>query len=57
MLTSLLGMTVTRAIPPDCIVGLLTGQLKLYGGVIRWVAGTPHAGQIFRHLIYAGSSQ
>ncbi|MCB0180829.1 MAG: hypothetical protein KDI62_21540, partial [Anaerolineae bacterium] len=48
---SLLGLTVTRAIPPDVLVGLLTNQYKLYGGVIRWAPGTEYAGQIVRHLV------
>jgi hypothetical protein len=29
----------------------MTGQYKLYGGVIRWAAGTEYAGQIIRHLL------
>jgi hypothetical protein len=35
MSESLLGLTVARAIPPEVITGLLTGQYKQYGGVIR----------------------
>ncbi|UBF24166.1 hypothetical protein K9N68_20890 [Kovacikia minuta CCNUW1] len=49
------GWEVTRLIPQDVIGGLLTGQYKLYGGVIRWAAGTPNAGQIVAHLLPAGS--
>jgi hypothetical protein len=33
------------------LYGLQTGIYKLYGGVIRWAAGTEHAGAIVRHLI------
>lgn len=40
------GWTVARAIPFDIFAGLITGQYKLYGGVIRHAAGTPYAGQI-----------
>ena len=47
------GWTVARTIPFDTLAGLITGQYKLYGGVIRHAAGTPHAGQIVRHLIPA----
>jgi hypothetical protein len=49
------GWEVARLIPPEAIQGLLTGQYKLYGGVIRWAAGTPQAGQIVTHLLPAGS--
>jgi hypothetical protein len=45
------GWEVARVIPPDVIMGLWTGQYKLYGGVIRWAAGTDNAGQIVRHLL------
>ncbi|BAZ46703.1 hypothetical protein NIES4102_37430 [Chondrocystis sp. NIES-4102] len=45
------GWAVTRSIPFDTVFGLITGQYKLYGGVIRWAPGTPHAGQIIKHLI------
>ena len=45
------GWTVSRMIPEDTLLGLIAGKYKLYGGVIRWAAGTPHAGQIVRHLI------
>lgn len=51
MSESLLGLTVARAIPPEVITGLLTGQYKQYGGVIRWASGTENAGQIVRHLL------
>ena len=50
------GWTVARAIPFDTFAGLITGQYKLYGGVIRHAAGTPYAGQIVRHLIPAALS-
>ena len=50
------GWTVTRMIPFDTIAGLLTGQYKIYGGVIRWAAGTENAGQIVRHLIPVASN-
>lgn len=49
------GWEITRLIPPDMLMGLLTGQYKLYGGVIRWAAGTQNAGQIVAHLLPAGS--
>lgn len=45
------GLTVIRAIPPDVLYGLQSGQYKLYGGVIRGVAGTSQAGQIICHLL------
>lgn len=45
------GWTVARAIPTEILVGLVAGQYKLYGGVIRWAAGTGQGGQIVRHLI------
>lgn len=45
------GWTLLRGIPSETYVGLLTGQYKIYGGVIRWAKGTPNAGQIIRHLI------
>jgi hypothetical protein len=48
--------TIARAIPHETLIGLVTGQYKLYGGVIRWAAGTPHAGQIVRHLIPVGAN-
>lgn len=51
MVESLLNLTVTRAIPPDVMTGLMTGQFKLHGGVIRGAAGTQDAGQIIRHLL------
>jgi len=50
------GWTVARTIPFDTIVGLLTGQYKLYGGVIRWAAGTDNAGQIVSHLMPVASN-
>ena len=57
MLENLLGLTVTRTIPPEVIMGLLSGQYKQYGGVIRWASGTENAGQIVRHLLpVAGQS-
>ena len=57
MSESLLGLTVARAIPPEVITGLLAGQYKQYGGVIRWASGTENAGQIVRHLLpVAGQS-
>jgi hypothetical protein len=45
MLTEL-GWTVTRAIPSKFLTGLLTGNLNLYGGVIR-----DHGGRIVAHLV------
>lgn len=51
MVESLLNLTVTRAIPPDVMTGLMTGQFKLHGGVIRGAPNTQYAGQIIRHLL------
>ena len=45
------GWTVSRAIPYETYVGLITGQYKLCGGVIRVAQGFPGAGQIVKHLI------
>jgi hypothetical protein len=53
MADNLLGLLVTRAIPQEALVGLLAGQYKLHGGVIRWSPGTDKAGQIAYHLIPA----
>jgi hypothetical protein len=50
------GWTVTQGIPSETIVGLMTGQYKLCGGVIRWAAGTANAGQIIKHLIPIAST-
>jgi hypothetical protein len=50
-MTSILGLTVARQIPPKVITGLLRRQYTLDGGVIRWAAGTQHAGQIVQHLV------
>jgi len=33
--------------------GLMMGRYKLHGGVIRWAAGAPNAGQIVKHLLPA----
>ncbi len=43
-MSSVLGMTVTRAIPPEVYQGLVTGQYNLHGGVIRWAPGTEFGG-------------
>ncbi len=51
MLISSLGLSVIRAIPPKAVLGLLTGQLKLHGGVVRWATGTGQAGRIAYHLL------
>ncbi|MEG4959039.1 MULTISPECIES: hypothetical protein [unclassified Microcoleus] len=48
------GWTVARAIPDETLIGLAAGKYQLYGGVVRWAAGTPNAGQIIRHLIPVG---
>jgi len=45
------GLSLERDIPSAVLYGLQTGIYKLYGGVIRWAAGTEHAGAIVRHLI------
>jgi hypothetical protein len=50
------GWTIVRAIPSETLLGLAAGYYQLYGGVIRWAAGTPNAGQIVRHLIPVGSN-
>ena len=55
MADNLLGLIVTRSIPKEVLVGLLAGQYKMYGGVIRWAPGTEQAGEIVRHLIPVGS--
>jgi hypothetical protein len=34
-----LGLTVTRAIPPETLLGLVSGSLSLHGGVVRDAAG------------------
>ena len=54
MSETLAGWTVTNAIPPDVITGLMAGQYRQYGGVIRWAPDTGRAGQIVRHLLPAG---
>src|SRR5882724_8153412 len=51
MVESFLGLTVTRSIPSEVVTGLMTGQYKLHGGVIRWAASTEYAGQIVGHLL------
>lgn len=51
MIESLLNLIVTRAIPSEVVEGLMTGQFKLFSGVIRWAPGTQYAGQIIRHLL------
>lgn len=55
MADNLLSLMVTRAIPKEVLVGLLAGQYKMYGGVIRWAPGTEYAGQIVHHLIPVAS--
>lgn len=50
MLSSLVGMAVSRAIPKATLAGQATGRYALHGGVVRWAAGTAHAGQIVAHL-------
>lgn len=51
MNADLFGMLVLRQIPIEAIPHILSGQMKVYGGVIRWVAGTPNAGEIAFHLL------
>lgn len=51
MIETPLKIVVNRAIPSEVMTGLMTGQYKLHGGVIRGAAGTPQAGQIIRHLL------
>jgi len=56
MLDTLPGLILERTIPPDVIGGLMSGQYKIYGGVVRWAASTENAGQIVRHLIPVSST-
>lgn len=42
---------VRRQIPPHLIRGIRNHELKIYGGVIRYAAGTPYGGRIAGHLI------
>ncbi|MBX0330829.1 hypothetical protein K2Z83_24530 [Oscillochloris sp. ZM17-4] len=51
MIPTLVGMTVARAIPTATLAGLAMGRYALHGGVVRWAAGTPAAGQIVAHLL------
>ena len=51
MVETLFDLIVERGIPSEVLTGLLTRKFKLYGGVVRWAAGTEKAGQIVRHLI------
>ena len=51
MIESFIGLNVARSLPPEIVTGLITGQYKLHGGVIRWATNTDFAGQIVRHLI------
>jgi hypothetical protein len=53
MFASLAGMTLARVIPTALLAGLAVGKYTLHGGVIRWAAGTPAAGQIVAHLLPA----
>jgi hypothetical protein len=48
------GWTIARAIPYETLTGLVIGKYNLYGGVVRWAAGTANAGQIVQHLIPVG---
>lgn len=51
MMKEFLGLEIARSIPPEVLTGLISGQYKMYGGVIRWATGTENAGQIVRHLL------
>ena len=51
MIESFIGLNIARSLPSEIVTGLITGQYKLHGGVIRWAAGSENAGQIVRHLI------
>lgn len=42
---------VTRVIPDDLLAPILSGQMEVWPGVIRWAPGTDQAGQIVRHLL------
>lgn len=55
MISSLVGMTVSRTIPDATLAGLAMGRYALHGGVVRWAAGTPQAGQIVAHLLPAAA--
>lgn len=55
MSSALVGMTVARAIPDATLAGLAMGRYAMHGGVIRWAAGTPQAGQIVAHLLPAAA--
>ena len=48
------GLMLARTLPPEVLYRLITGQYKLYGGVVRGAPGTEIAGQIIRHLIPVG---
>ena len=56
MLSTLVGVTVSRTIPDSTLAGLALGRYALNGGVIRWAAGTPQAGQIVAHLLPAAAA-
>lgn len=47
------GWNVVNAIPIHVWGGLIARRYQLYGGVVRWAAGTANAGQIVCHLIPA----
>jgi len=49
-------VTVSRTIPDSTLAGLALGRYALNGGVIRWAAGTPQAGQIVAHLLPAAAA-
>ena len=51
MQAALAKFVVERTLSPDVVAGVASGLYKIHGGVIRWAAGTPMAGQIVRHLI------
>lgn len=55
-LSPILGGSVIRQVPQDTLLGLLSRQYTLHGGVVRMSPGTAQAGQIVRHLIIPRSS-
>jgi hypothetical protein len=45
------GMPVIRQIPNEAMPYILSDQMRVYGGVVRWAPGTPKAGEIAYHLL------
>ena len=51
MISELAGFTLSRAIPDNVMMGIITGAYKVYGGVVR-----NDSGQIVAHLVNAATS-